>query len=80
MLDIPIGGRYSAQDASLYAAKNDPHDMARKIVELLDDPGLRARMGALGRHRVEHELEWKYETPKLLAAYEHLFSGESGRR
>ena len=36
--------------------------------------------GACGGHRVEHELEWKYETPKLLAAYEHLFSGESGRR
>lgn len=31
-------------------------------------------------YRVEHELEWKYETPKLLAAYEHLFSGGSRRR
>ncbi len=31
-------------------------------------------MGALGRDRVINELEWKYEAPKLLAAYEALFS------
>ena len=66
-------GRFSAQEASLYAAKNDPEDMARKIVELLDDPGHRQRMGEHGRNRVESELEWKYEVPKLLAAYEALF-------
>jgi glycosyltransferase involved in cell wall biosynthesis len=62
-------GRFSAQEASLYAAKNDPVDMARKILELLDDPARRERMGALGRQRVENELEWRYEVPKLLGAY-----------
>jgi glycosyltransferase involved in cell wall biosynthesis len=66
-------GRYSAQEASLYAAKNDPVDMARKIVELLDDPERRARMGELGRNRVVNELEWQYEAPKLLAAYADLW-------
>jgi glycosyltransferase involved in cell wall biosynthesis len=66
-------GRFSAQEASLYAAKNDPADLARKIIELLDDPERRARMGAYGRQRVENELEWKYEAPKLLAAYAALF-------
>lgn len=71
-------GRFSAQEASLYAAPNDPQDMARKIAELLDDPDRRARMGAFGRHRVEKELEWRYEAPKLLAAYDALFAG--GRR
>lgn len=65
-------GRYSAQGASLYAAKNDAADMARKIVELLDDPARRAEMGRLGRHRVENELEWRYEVPKLLGAYARL--------
>ena len=30
-------GRYSAQDASLYARPNDHRDLAAKIVELLDD-------------------------------------------
>lgn len=65
-------GRFSAQEASLYAAKNDPVDMARKIVELLDDPERRARMGEFGRNRVVNELEWDYEAPKLLAAYADL--------
>lgn len=66
-------GRFSAQDASLYAACNDAVDMAEKIVQLLDDPALREEMGRFGRHRVENELEWKYEAPKLLKAYDVLF-------
>jgi len=66
-------GRFSAQGASAYARRNDPDDIAAKIVELLDDPQRRAEMGALGRARVENELEWKYEAPKLLAAYDSLW-------
>jgi glycosyltransferase involved in cell wall biosynthesis len=67
-------GRFSAQDASLYAKRNDPHDLAAKIVELIDDPERRAQMGAFGRRRVENELEWRYEAPKLIAAYDALRS------
>nr|WP_115281484.1 glycosyltransferase family 4 protein [Mycolicibacterium tokaiense] len=67
-------GRYSAGEASLYAAKNDPHDMARKIVELLDDPERRAQMGAFGHKRVHNELAWQYEVPKLLQAYEAVMT------
>jgi glycosyltransferase involved in cell wall biosynthesis len=63
-------GRFSAQDASLYARRNDPDDLAAKIIQLVDDPERRARMGAYGRARVEKELEWRYEVPKLLAAYD----------
>lgn len=74
-----VEGRVSAQEASLYALKNDPVDMARKIVELLDDPERRARMGEYGRHRVVNELEWEYEAPKLLAAYERLYSADAPR-
>jgi glycosyltransferase involved in cell wall biosynthesis len=66
-------GRFSAQRASLYARRNDPDDLAVKIVRLVDAPELRAEMGAFGRRRVENELEWKYEAPKLLAAYDALF-------
>ena len=65
-------GRFSAREASLYAARNDASDLAAKIVELLDDPERRAAMGAFGRARVENELEWRYEVPKLLAAYDTL--------
>jgi len=65
-------GRYSAQEASVYAAKNDPIDFGNKIVELLGDPARRARMGEFGRRRVEHQLEWRHEAPRLLAAYRRL--------
>lgn len=72
-----VEGKVSAQEASLYALKNDPVDMAKKIAELLDDPARRERMGAYGRHRVVNELEWEYEAPKLLAAYERLYSANA---
>jgi glycosyltransferase involved in cell wall biosynthesis len=71
-------GRYSAQEASLYAEKNDERDLARKIIQLLDDPRQREEMGLLGRRRVETELEWKYEAPKLLLAYDLVFSARNG--
>jgi glycosyltransferase involved in cell wall biosynthesis len=66
-------GRFSAGEASLYAQRNDAVDLAQKILELLADPVRRAVMGAYGRHRIENELEWRHEAPKLLAAYESLW-------
>ena len=68
-------GRFSAQQASLYARKNDALNLAEKILELLDDPSRRAEMGEFGRRRVANELEWRHEAPKLLAAYEALWRG-----
>ena len=73
-------GRFSAQRASLYARKNDAVDFAKKIVELLDDPAQRAAMGAFGRRRVEEQLEWRHEAPRLLAAYDALWRGSARRR
>jgi glycosyltransferase involved in cell wall biosynthesis len=72
-------GRFSAQGASLYARRNDPVDLALKIIELVDDPQKRRAMGALGRRRVIEELEWRHEVPNLLAAYEALWTGSSPR-
>ncbi|NOY16571.1 MAG: glycosyltransferase family 4 protein [Gammaproteobacteria bacterium] len=66
-------GRFSAQEASLYARENDEQDMANKIIELLDNPQKREEMGAFGRKRVEEELAWNHEVPKLLHAYDVLF-------
>ena len=65
-------GRVSAQDASLYAAKNDPIDLATKLLVLLDDEALRRRMGAAGQDRVRNVLAWEHEAPRLLAAYDAL--------
>jgi glycosyltransferase involved in cell wall biosynthesis len=63
-------GRFSAGEASLYARKNDIRDFADKIVQLLDDAGLRARMGAIGTERVKEGLAWHHQIPNLLKAYE----------
>jgi glycosyltransferase involved in cell wall biosynthesis len=73
-------GRFSAQQASLYARRNDAVDLAAKIVELLDHPEKRAAMGAFGRRRVMQALEWRYEVPKLLAAYAALWGEVRGSR
>ena len=62
-------GRFSAQEASLYAKANDPIDFALKLEQLFDDKETRDRMGIFGRRRVEQELAWEYEVPKLISAY-----------
>jgi glycosyltransferase involved in cell wall biosynthesis len=66
-------GRVSAQEASLYAKRNDPEDLAEKILDLLADEPMRERMGRFGHERVAHALSWDHEAPRLLAAYETLF-------
>ena len=73
-------GRFSAQEASLYAKKNDAVHFAVKIVDLIDNPEKRKAMGAFGRRRVQDELEWRYEAPKLLAAYDALWAKTEPRQ
>jgi glycosyltransferase involved in cell wall biosynthesis len=64
-------GRFSAQQASLYASKNGGvADFAEKIVWLLDRPEERRAMGESGRKRIEEELAWQYSVPNLVAAYQ----------
>jgi len=65
-------GRVSAGEASWYARPNDVADLAQKMVALLGNDNQRIHMGAIGRERVERELSWHHEAPRLLAAYEHL--------
>ena len=69
-----IEARVSAGDAALYATPNDEREFARLIAELLDDPERRARMGALGRRRVEQELSWEHSRRHLLEAYDTLLA------
>jgi glycosyltransferase involved in cell wall biosynthesis len=69
-------GRFSAQEASLYASRQDGVvDFADKIAWLLDSPEKRREMGGVGRKRIEEELAWKYSVPNLLAAYQEALHG-----
>lgn len=66
-------GKFSAQEASLYAKPNDSVDMAEKILELLDDSEHCKTMGEYGYNRVKNQLEWKFEKENLYKAYKKLF-------
>lgn len=68
--------RYSAQDGALYAQPNDEIEFGDRIIQLLDDPNLRAEMGRKNRERIERELSWEHTSKQLLAAYGQLFGGD----
>ena len=69
-------GRFSAQEASLYAGKDDGvADFAAKVLWLLDKPEERKKMGEFGRKRIEEQLAWQYSVPHLLAAYQKALDG-----
>ena len=65
-------GRFSAQEASLYAKNTDTKDFAEKIIFLLDNESTRTEMGESGYKRVLNELSWEYESKKLISLYERI--------
>ena len=70
-------GSYSAKDASLYAAENDPKDMADKILELANNPERREIMGKSGRQRLEEKLSWQNQKKELKKLYDELFNNQN---
>ena len=79
-LELPVvqfdltEGRASVGGAGLYARPNDHEDFAAKLVELIDDPDLRRRMGQIGRRRVRDGLSWEHSEVQLLRAYDRIFA------
>lgn len=67
-------GRRSAEEASLYALRNDPVDFAEKIASLLSDPRARSRMGKIGQERIAQGMAWSHQIPTLLRAYRRALS------
>ncbi len=67
-------GRFSAQEASLYAINGDVKDFGDKISLLLDNPGMRLEMAEYGFSRVKNELSWDFESVKLVNHYKKIFS------
>ena len=71
--------RISSGAAADYVVPNDVERFARAVVDLLDDPDRRARMGAAGRARVVEELAWKHQAPGYVrCSTSWLASGPSG--
>ncbi len=55
-------------DTTVYARNADPSDLAEKVVELLDDPDRRRRLGESARKRVLAGQMWPDQIPVLVAA------------
>src|SRR6266480_3484327 len=66
--------RFSAGDAAVYVQPNKEAEFAEAIAQLMAQPELRKQMGAYGRRRVEHELQWNTVGKNLLTAYETLLA------
>ena len=64
--------RASAAEAGTYATPNDVEEMARLLVDLVDDEPRRRAMGATGRQRIEEKLAWSHQEPHYLAVYDSL--------
>ena len=65
-----VEARVSAGDAALYADANDESSFADRIDRLLDEPELRARLGSIGRARIEAGLSWDVSVQELVRAYD----------
>ena len=71
--------RATAAEAVAYAKGDTPNDLADAISDLLDDPERRARMGEIGRSRIEGALSWKHSERELLRAYDRAFEAAAQR-
>jgi glycosyltransferase involved in cell wall biosynthesis len=67
--------RVSVADAGVYVTPNDVREYAKALVELMDDESKRARLGRLGRARVEQELAWSHQQRAYLDVYDGLTKG-----
>ncbi len=63
-------GRFSAGEAARYVPETSAVRLGDAILELLDDPAARERMGRLGLERIQTELGWDRSVAQLLRAYE----------
>jgi glycosyltransferase involved in cell wall biosynthesis len=69
-------GRFSAQEAAVYAEPNDVEEFARLTDDLLNNKPRRREMGYFGRQRVESVLSWEHSAPSLLQAYTLILESE----
>jgi glycosyltransferase involved in cell wall biosynthesis len=66
--------RYTAEEAALFAEKNNERDFAQKISILMGDADMRKRMGEFGQKRMQSHLSWQHSADNLLMAYERMLN------
>jgi glycosyltransferase involved in cell wall biosynthesis len=71
--------RVSAGEAAVYVEPNDERAYAEAIVALMDDEPRRARLGKLGRARVEQDLAWSHQERAYVAVYDRLVARGKAR-
>jgi glycosyltransferase involved in cell wall biosynthesis len=70
--------RASAAEAGVYATPNDTEEMARLLVDLIDDEPRRRSIGSAGRDRIEQKLAWSHQELHYLSVYDNLLGREPG--
>lgn len=68
-------GEFSAGDAAISVKENDTRQFAEAILALLADPARRARMGEVGRERVDKQLSWPIQAKNLERVYDRIIAG-----
>jgi glycosyltransferase involved in cell wall biosynthesis len=63
-------------ETGLLVPPDDPGALAGAIARLLDDPALRARLGAAGRERVISRFTWEVTAAGTAACYQALLEGK----
>jgi glycosyltransferase involved in cell wall biosynthesis len=71
-----VEGRFTAQEASLYARPYDSRDFAEKILFLLENKEEAQRRGEFGKKRIEQDLNWNVQKQILLQTYESFWIKE----
>jgi glycosyltransferase involved in cell wall biosynthesis len=71
--------RVSAADAGVYARPNDPADLGRLVIELLNEPDHGAWRGRLGQDRMAGALSWANSVVSLRRAYELALAARDDR-
>jgi glycosyltransferase involved in cell wall biosynthesis len=68
-----VEGRNLAGECGVYARDNDPQELARELVSLLDNSARRKALGRAARERARL-FSWEKEARSLLAAYDELWA------
>jgi len=67
-------------ETGFLVSEGDPSALAQASARLVDDPSLRARLGAAGRLRVERELGWPILAQRYLGHFEGLIKPKGMER